>query len=179
MGAQTVGADEVAKEQWNDPGVRRLANQRWGGDFFNCDKDALHAKIAAKIFADAAEYEFATKLIYQATFREIKRILRNGGGWVVLEIPLLFESGHYKWLDYTVYASAPLDRRIERNRRRGWDAEEIARRERWFMSREEKIARSGFVLENDGTLREWEEKGRELGRFFMAKSAERSARREK
>lgn len=167
MGALVVDADAVAKKQWDDPDVRCRAAVRWGADFFIGDKKDIYTKIAARIFGNEAEYKFATELIHEATFKEIKRIIAQSSGWVALEIPLLFESGHYQWLDYIVYASATYEKRVERNRSRGWDEKEMTRRENWFMPREEKISRSDFVLENDGTIEEWEGKGRLLGQFFL------------
>lgn len=167
MGAIVVDADEVAKEQWDAPGVRRLAAERWGADFFTGDKKDVYPKIAARIFSDETEYKFATKLIHEATFKEIKRIVARSAGWVVLEVPLLFESGRYQWLDYIVYASAAFEKRVERRRSQGWDEKEMKRRESWFMPREEKLSLSDFVLENNGTVEEWEEKGRQLGQFFL------------
>lgn len=171
MGALTVDADELAKRQWDAPEVRRAAEERWGAGFFAGDKREIYSKIAAKIFNDAEEYKFASKIIHKAVYEEILRVAGTNEGWLVLEIPLLFESGHYDWLDYIVYAAAPREKRIERNACRGWDENEMARREAWFMSRDEKISRSDFVLENDGTLEEWETKGRELGRLFLDRMA--------
>lgn len=177
MGALTVDADEAAKRQWDAPEVRRAAERRWGDGFFSCDKREMYSKIAAKIFNDAEEYKFAAKIIHKAVYEELLSVAAANDGWLVLEIPLLFESGHYDWLDYIVYAAAARKKRIERNAGRGWDENEMARREAWFMSRDEKISRSDFVLENDGTMEEWEAKGRELGRLFLNKMASRAAKR--
>lgn len=171
MGALIANADEIAKKQWDVPEVRRAAEERWGVGFLDCDKKEMHSKIAAKIFADAEEYKFATKIIHAAVQRELKLMVTENKGWLVLEIPLLFEGGNYQWLDYVVYAAAPREKRIERNAARGWDESEIARRESWFLPREEKLARADFVLENNGTLEEWKQKGRELGQFFLSKMA--------
>lgn len=176
MGALIVNADEIAKRQWDVPEVRRAAEKRWGTGFFVSDKKEMHSKIAAKIFNDALEYKFATKIIHAAVQKEIRRMAAENEGWMVLEIPLLFESGHYQWLDYTVYVTAPLEKRIRRNAARGWDESEIARRESWFMPREAKLTRADFVLENDGTLDEWKKKGRELGQFFLTKMSSQKER---
>lgn len=171
MGALTVDADEVAKRQWDEPEVRRAAEERWGAGFFAGDKREMYARIAAKIFNDAEEYKFAAKIIHKAVYKELLRVVAANDGWLVLEIPLLFESGHYEWLDCVVYAAAPREKRVARNARRGWDENEMARREAWFMSRDEKMSRSDFVLENNGTVEEWEAKGRELGRLFLDMTA--------
>lgn len=169
MGAWVIDADEVAKRQWNDSDIRAEASSRWGAGFFDGEPKEVYAKIAARIFSDETEYKFATKLIHGETFKEIKNMMASSHGWVVIEIPLLFESGHYDWLDYIVYAAAPREKRIAMNHARGWDEEEIARRERWFMPRDEKMRLADAVLENNGTVGEWEEKGKKLGGFFLEK----------
>lgn len=167
MGALVLDADAIAKSLWQDADVQRAAEARWGAGFFEGDIKSVHAKIAQKIFNDDAEYKFASELLHRATFEEIKRRVKNEPGWVVVEIPLLYESGHYGWLDYVVYVTAPAEKRVERNCARGWDENELTRREQWFLPREEKTNRADFILENNGTLEEWEAKGRELGVFFQ------------
>ena len=93
----------------------------------------------------------------------MKKLAREAEGWTIVEIPLLYEGGHDSWLDYVVYAAAPFDKRVARNAKRNWNAEEVARREAKLLPSEEKIARADFVLTNDGTEEEWKRKARELG----------------
>ena len=62
-----------------------------------------------------------------------------------------------------VYAAAPFDKRVARNAKRNWNAEEVSRREAKLLPSEEKIAKADFVLTNDGTEEEWKRKARELG----------------
>ena len=164
MGATVLDADEVARSMWDRADVRAEAEARWGAGFFDePDKKTLWAKIAAKIFNDKTEYKFASELIHARTGEELKRAAKSASGWVVVEIPLLYESGRYDWLDYVVYATAPFDKRVARNAKRNWDAKEISHREDKLLPSEEKAAKADFVLVNDGTEAEWKEKARELG----------------
>lgn len=174
MGATVIDADLVARDMWKLSDVQKKASERWGSDFFEGDQKSVFAKIAAKIFSDEREYEFVSELLHPATIAAIEEIVKNADGWVVVEIPLLFECGRPKWMDFVVFASASLEKRVERNESRGWDAAEIKRRESRLMAREEKIRMSDWVLENSGTKEEWEVKARELGKIFLEK--ERSSR---
>ena len=174
MGAAVIDADRVARDMWQLPDVQKRASERWGSDFFEDDQKSVFAKIAEKIFSDEREYEFVSDLLHPATIAAIEEIVKNADGWVVVEIPLLFECGRPKWLDFVVFASASAKKRVERNASRGWDAAEIKRRESRLMPRDEKIKRSDWVLENSGTKEEWEAKARELGNIFLEK--ERSSR---
>ena len=163
MGARVIDSDSVARSLWDDPQIQREAEKRWGAGFFDAPHRELWAKIAAKIFTNEEEYRFASKLLHKRTMDEIKEMADGAGGWVVVEIPLLYEAGYDGWLDYVIYAAAPFEKRVERNAKRSWNAEEVSRRENRLLPSEEKMARADFVLVNDGTEEQWREKARELG----------------
>lgn len=163
MGAEVFDADTIARDMWKLPDVQRRAEARWGEGFFNGGWKEVCSRIAAKIFTDEAEYEFASSLLHAATMAEIERRVSESRGWCVAEIPLLFECGRPKWIDKVVFAAAPFEKRVERNSAREWNADEVRRRDAKLMPREEKIARSDWLLENSGTVEEWEEKARKLG----------------
>lgn len=171
MGATVIDADRVARDMWKDPDVQRKAAERWGSDFFDGDQAAIFSRIAEKIFSDEDEYGFVSDLIHPAAIAAIEETVRNSEGWVVVEIPLLFEFGRPEWMDYVVYASASVEKRTERNATRGWDENEIKRRESRLMPRCEKMAMSDWVLENSGSKEEWESKAKELGKIFLEKES--------
>ena len=162
MGAKVIDADGAARELWDDPQVRTEAERRWGAGFFDAPHKELWAKIAEKIFNDAEEYDFASKLIHGRTMEKIKAEAAAGGEVTIVEIPLLYEGGNETWLDAVICAAAPFEKRVQRNARRSWNAEEVSRRERRLIPTEEKMAKADFVLINDGTEEEWREKAREL-----------------
>ncbi|MDY9920960.1 MAG: dephospho-CoA kinase [Synergistota bacterium] len=174
MGATVIDADRVARDMWKLPDVQKKASERWGSDFFEGDQKSVFAKIAAKIFSEEQEYEFVSDLLHPATIAAIDKFVKDAKGWVVVEIPLLFECGRPEWMDIVVFVSATPEMRAERNASRGWDASEIKRRESRLMPRDEKIRKSDWVMENSGSKEEWEAKARELGKIFLDK--ERSSR---
>lgn len=166
MGATVFDADTIARDMWKLPSVQEAAEKRWGVGFFSGEWRSVLAEIAARIFNDEEEYKFASGLLHDATMRELERLVKASSGWVVVEIPLLYECGVPEWIDGVAYAAASFEKRIKRNKTRGWDAEEVRRRDAKLLPREEKIARADWVIENAGTLEEWEAKAAELGRFF-------------
>lgn len=163
-GAHVIDADSVARALWDDPEIRREAEGRWGKDFFDAPRKEMYARIAAKIFGDDAEYDFASKLLHKKTMENILSQARSAGGVVVAEIPLLYEGGYEKLVDFVVYAACGFEKRVERNAKRSWSADEIERREAHLLPREEKIARADCLLVNDGSEEEWREKARSLWR---------------
>ncbi len=170
MGATVFNADTIAREMWKLPEIQKKAEERWGAGFFDGEWKTVLAKIASKIFSDDDEYIFASELLHCPTMEELKRLVNKSSGWVVIEIPLLYECGLPDWIDGVVYAAASLEKRMERNKVRGWDETEIRRRDRKLLPRAEKLCRADWVIENTGTLEEWEKKARELGRIFIERT---------
>jgi dephospho-CoA kinase len=155
LGATVISADQVAKSQWSKHGVLDTAVRRWGSAV-DRDGAADYAAIARMAFADAEECRFMNALIHPGTMADIRRMVSSSRGLVVVEIPLLFETGDRDWADYIIYVTAPEDARISRNAERGWDAGEIARRERFMIDPAEKKKMSDVTLVNDGNLESWE-----------------------
>lgn len=165
LGAKVIDADEAAKRQWLVPEIRESAAARWGREIL-CGGGVDFARIAEIAFADEDEYRYMIDLIHPATRADLTREVRASGGWVVAEIPLLFEGACHDWIDFVVYATAPIEDRIARNRVRGWDGEEVARRERFLLDSREKRAMADLVLFNDSTLEVWAGTARRTGALF-------------
>lgn len=173
MGATIFDADTIARNMWKLPDVQIKTEKRWGPGFFEGDWDAVLAKIAEKIFSDDLEYIFVSELIHDRTKRELKNCVEQSSGWVVVEIPLLYECGIPDWIDYVIYAAASIEKRIESNAVRNWDSDELLRREGRLIPREEKLCLADLVIENIGTIEEWETKAQELGKIFIEKTKKR------
>jgi dephospho-CoA kinase len=167
LGAGIIDADSAAKSQWSKPEVLDRAVARWGDGILR-DGSADFREIACRAFCDEDEYRFMNSLIHPGTRADICRASASLRGLVVLEIPLLFESGALGWVDYVVYVSAPSEQRTQRNAARGWGPEEIARRERFMANGDEKKRQSNLVLSNDGDINRWEAVSRDLGTKLMA-----------
>ena len=162
LGANVVDADALAKAQWQKPEVLSQAVGRWGGAVSR-DGMPVTAEIAKRAFASEEEYRFMNSLIHPGVRADIRREAASFRGLSAVEIPLLFEAGGFDWIDYIVYVSAPCDLRGQRNASRGLDGAEIARRERFMASRDEKKAKSDLVLVNDGDAERWKAVARSQG----------------
>ncbi|MEG1823999.1 MAG: dephospho-CoA kinase [Cloacibacillus sp.] len=173
LGAHIIDADSAARALWDAPDVRCEAEKRWGEGFFDAPRRELYSKIAQKIFTDEEEYKFAAELLHKRTNAQIKAEALASGGVVVVEIPLLYECGDDEWLDYVIYAAAPLARRAERNAKRSWNAEEIKRRESKLLPREEKMKRADKIVTNSGTEEEWRALAAEVWRELETVKAKR------
>ena len=166
LGASVISTDVIAKEQWGRPEVLSAAVRRWGGSIVSGGAPD-YAAIADFAFSSREEFEFTNSLIHPLTREAVERELASLRGWVVIEIPLLFEGGLRHLIDCIVYVTAEQTRRIMRNLVRGWDDAEIIRRERFLMSRGDKMKMSNLVLCNNGDMEQWLKTAREWGSIFM------------
>lgn len=164
MGATAISADDIAKTMWSVDEVREAAKARWGAGLFDEDDRPIFRAIADRVYASADDAAFANAMIHPRTRAEMTKIVRSSGGFVVAEIPLAFEAGLPDWTDCVVYATAPIELRASRNVSRGWDENEIVRRENKLMPSKEKSARSDIVIANDGSIDAWRETARSVGR---------------
>jgi len=74
--------------------------------------------------------------------------------WIVLDIPLLFESGWNCACDVVWFIDASAPNRLARTQRRGWSEHDFLNREatQWPTDRKSQLA--DLVIENNGTLQD-------------------------
>ncbi|MDR1651337.1 MAG: dephospho-CoA kinase [Synergistaceae bacterium] len=165
LGANVFDLDALAKKQWSRPETAEKVIGRWGaGMYKNGSPDTPDfKKISDMVFSSDENYSFATGVTHPGAIAGITKEVHNLGGWIVMEIPLLFEVGWFDLIDCVICVTSTADLRIERNAARGWDEEEIARRERFLIGSHKKQTMSDMVLCNIGSMEAWEARARELG----------------
>jgi dephospho-CoA kinase len=117
------------------------------------------AAIGAKVFSDPEELSWLEAQIHPLVGQEIHDWLATvepDTRFAVAEIPLLFEGEMHQAFDRTVAIVAHERVRQERARARGHEG--VEGREARQLSQVEKAERADFVIENDGTPAELEEK---------------------
>jgi dephospho-CoA kinase len=149
--------------------VREKSELRWGPEVYS-DGQPDFGKIAEKVFAKEEDYRFALSLTLPGTKAEMVKLVRKVGGWIVLEIPLLFETGWFDLIDCVICVTSTDDLRVARNLSRGWREDEIALRERFMIGSSKKQALSDMVLCNVGSMEAWEARARELGELMLRMS---------
>jgi len=114
-------------------------------------------RLGARVTANAREFEALEKLVHPLVARDQQRFLaeteRHGAEMVVLDIPLLLESGGEKRVDAVVVVSAPAD--VQRARvlaRAGMTADKLDSILAKQMPDAEKRAKAHFVIETDKGL---------------------------
>ena len=153
-------ADEIAKNLWNDDNIKNLAASHWGGEIFDVEGNIVKSKISDYIFSRKDDWNFCNSILHPSVMKILSEKVNNDA---VIEIPLIFEAGKQNWIDKIIYVSAPFNIRAERCKiQRGWNVEELLRREKFLLNRDEKISMSDYVINNKDTLNELKNSIQEL-----------------
>ncbi|MCA8968600.1 MAG: dephospho-CoA kinase [Planctomycetes bacterium] len=112
-------------------------------------------RIADRVFADSALLARLEARIHpriRTKFRERIATARRDGVPLVLDVPLLFESGYDELCDIVLFVDASNTVRRKRAEARGMDIADWERRERQQLSIDEKRRRADRIVPNDGDL---------------------------
>ena len=168
---EVYDADEIVKNLWSSEEVKNSALSHWGKKILDEKGNIIKSKISELIFTNKNDWEFCNNLIHPLVMAELKSKSENSKTQnIILEIPLLFEAGKNDWIDKIVYVSADFEIRAERCRlQRGWNIEELKRREKFLLSKSEKILKSDYVIYNDKSIKETGEEINEIQRSTRTK----------
>lgn len=157
LGARTIDVDVWVKEAWRSGSpvyfkLVRLAKAQGLLD----KKGKVDFKAAARqAFQNSAFRKRLEKTIHPWIFKKISLAKTREKGILIIEIPLLFETGFNKKTDFVITVDASPVKSITRLKKnsglssREWKARAKAQ---WPLKR--KVNKSDFVIRNNGTLSE-------------------------
>lgn len=163
LSCEYLNADVIAKDLWHRDDVKAQAVNHFGKNILDSSGAVMLQKIAPLVFSDECNHKFVNALIHPLVMNELEDLSRSSSNSVV-EIPLLFEAGKREFIDAVIYVAAEFALRVRRCEvQRGWSIDELMRREKFLMPRENKIAVSDYVIHNDKSISELEEQINRLG----------------
>ena len=155
LGAATLSADAVVHELYRDPEVHAAVVAHWGPEMAPGGV-VDRAAVARRAFATPADREWLEGFIWPrvgqriAEWRAIESTRDPAPPALIVEVPLLFESGMDAAFDATIAVVADDDVRTQRAAARGHEAvdERTARQ----LGQQEKAQRATYAVQNSGTL---------------------------
>jgi dephospho-CoA kinase len=157
LGAEVLDADRMARDAvavgqpaWEE--LRRL----YGNDYFNPDGSLNRSRLAQLVFADPAERRRLDGLIHPRVEAALKarlaELARRGVSLVMVEVPLLFETGREQAYERVIVVTAPEALQIRRLGGRDDRGEAEIRgmlAAQWPLA--DKVARADYVVDNGGS----------------------------
>lgn len=162
-GALLVDADRIAREVV-EPGTPVLAQviERFGADLLQEDGSLNRKKLGERIFGDPEARRDLEQLLHppiRATMRERMRAYQSEfpDRLVVVDIPLLYESGLQSMVEQVMVVYVPREVQLTRLiARDGLSPEQAEQRLQSQMPIEEKRRLADILIDNTGSLEETE-----------------------
>jgi dephospho-CoA kinase len=181
LGCRVIDSDSQVRAAYRDPQVIETLRQWWGDAVLSPRGEIDRRFISGKVFADPAQRLRLEQLLHPwvnaAREQEMKVAADDPSVLAfVWDAPLLLEAGLAGACDSIVYVDAPLDIRLVRVREtRGWEAEELQRREnlQWPLDKKREIA--DYVLSNTADAAWARDQVRDLLPRILAQVANRLA----
>lgn len=173
-GAVVFDADKIGHAVLKRPAVRDELVARWGPEILDGAGGLSRPAIAKLVFGETNEAKANRKhleellhpLIRAQIEAEIRQLPDADVPAVVIDAPLLIESGWNEVCQAVIFVDAPREQRLARaEQNRGWSPEEFARREAAQMPIEQKRGWSTHVIRNAGSLADL---AAEVERFWAA-----------
>lgn len=173
MGAVLIDADQIAREVVlpGTPALNKI-EQLFGTEVITEEGTLNRKKLGELVFAN----ESSRKLLEGILHPEIRKIMNqrmnqleadNPRRLVVVDVPLLYESGLASMFDKVMLVYVPREIQLERLMNRdGLSRGQAEARLEAQMPIEQKVQLADFVIDNSGTL---EETGAQLQQFWREK----------
>lgn len=165
-----IDADRVGHEVLTLPTVKDQIRATFGQGVFD-GSDIDRRALAARVFGDSPQQIQSLKQLEQIVHPEIRRQLAaqintadSDVDVIVLDAAVMLEAGWDELCDAVVFVEVPFETRLDRvQSQRGWDEDELTRRESSQLSLDEKRQACQFTVQNDGNV---ESAGRQLAAWL-------------
>jgi dephospho-CoA kinase len=154
LGAATLDSDNIVSGLLDMPQVLEKIKAVLGPDVIDPASGVLdRKKVASIIFSDEDKRRQYEAILHPMVYDQIKATLANSSVEIaVVEVPLLFETGHETDFNTTVTVYSDVGLAIDRMEEAGMTRAEAAERMMAQMPIAEKVSRSGFSVDNNGDM---------------------------
>jgi len=153
LGVCIVNADEGSRAvvEPGKPALSRIASQ-FGDQIILSDGSLDRAALREIIFTNASKKQWLEELLHPIIHDWIvERLNDSDSSYVILESPLLLETGQHELVDTTLLIDLPMELQLERaGARDANNSKQIQRIIDSQMSREQKISKADWIFDNSG-----------------------------
>jgi len=153
LGARILDVDALGHEAIETPATKKKLVERFGKKILGKDKKIDRAKLGEEAFADDETAADLNKIVTAPLARKAKTALKKAGNFVAIDAARLHDLGLDETCTTTVYVRAPKKQRIGRvEKDRGWDEDELARREAALGDEDARRRACQLTVDNSGDL---------------------------
>ena len=159
-GAVVIDVDVLARDAvaFGTPGFTAV-RERFGDDVLTADGDLDRGALAAIVFADDEARRDLEAIVHPRVRRGIAQVIADHAGTedvVVVESPLLIETGSHHDMTVVVVVTAKPETQIARLVERGMDGDDARARMAAQLPLDDKAALADIVVDNEGSVAELE-----------------------
>jgi dephospho-CoA kinase len=178
LGAYVIDADKVVHQLFENEDVKEEIVSTFGKSILDNQGKIDKKKLAQIIFTDKEKKKKLENILHPKVRQKIQEFIedvykKDKNAVVVAEIPLLIETGMYKNYDKVLVVYAPKDLQLKRLLEKGFSEDEAKRRINSQMDIEEKLKYADIIIENTSSLKELEEKVKDIYENLKKEAAEK------
>ncbi|MCS7250720.1 MAG: dephospho-CoA kinase [candidate division WOR-3 bacterium] len=148
FGGEIIDADEITHQLLKKDKIIKKIKKLFPEAVKN--NQILKKRLANIVFNDEESYKKYYSLIMPIILKEIdKEIKKRNGKFLIVDAPLLFETGLYKKMDYNILVSAKKSLKIARMIKKGFKKEDILARLKFQMPEKEAKKKADFIIYNN------------------------------
>jgi dephospho-CoA kinase len=159
LGATVVDADDTAHRvmEPGNPAWKKIV-ARFGRRILRHDGYIDRQALGAEVFSDSEKLRKLCAILHPEVYKKMRAIVSrtrkaDSSAVVVLDVPLLLETGGQKYIDKLIVVSAPREVQIGRACRKfGLKRAQIVKRIRMQMPLSRKVKAADFVVDNGGSI---------------------------
>ncbi|WP_457622413.1 dephospho-CoA kinase [Persephonella sp.] len=161
LGAYVIDADKIVHTLLRREDIKEKIRKEFG-DVFDSKGEIDRKKLGSIVFKDPEKKRKLESIIHPEVRKEIGKRIKEiekkyPEGVVIVEVPLLIETGSYRDYDIVILVYAPEELQIERLRKKGFTEEEALRRIRSQLPIDEKVKYADIVIYNTEDLEKLEQ----------------------
>jgi dephospho-CoA kinase len=158
LGVPVFEADAVAKNLYHsNPEIKSGLIRLFGKDIYTTNDQLDRKKLASIIFTNEIHLAQVNELVHPVVRKEFKSWLElyKNAPYIIHEAAILFESGFYKLMDYTLLVTAPEKQRVARVVARDGVSEQMVRermQKQWSEEKKQLLASKILVNDNKNLM---------------------------
>jgi dephospho-CoA kinase len=158
LGCAVIEADRIAHDVIENKDVVDTISSIFGSDVLSSDGMIDRSKLAIRVFEDAEQLEKLQAIVHPPVLEQCERLLTQylsapSVPAVVLDVPLLLESGLDRRCNVLIFVESPADQRFLRaTAKKGLSQDQVKKRENFQISLDKKRQIAQYTIQNNSDL---------------------------